>query len=60
MNYTYSKNLTDAVGTSQTYFEPLLDNDRPELELTRADIDTTHVSTSTASTSFRSGKGKSS
>lgn len=43
VNYTYSKNLTNAVGTSQTYFEPFLDNGRPELDLQRADTDTTHV-----------------
>ncbi|NOT48566.1 MAG: TonB-dependent receptor, partial [Acidobacteria bacterium] len=42
-NYTYAKNLTNAVGTGQTLFEPLLDNNRPELEYARADFDIRHV-----------------
>ncbi len=42
-NYTYAKNLTNAVGTGQTLFEPLLDNNRPELEYSRADFDIRHV-----------------
>lgn len=43
VNYTYSKNLTNAIGTSQALFEPYLDNARPELDWQRADFDTTHV-----------------
>jgi len=42
-NYTFSKNLTDAIGTSQTLVEPFLDINRPELEKSRADFDITHV-----------------
>ncbi len=42
-NYTYSKNLTNAVGTGQTLFEPLLDNNHPEYEYARADFDIPHV-----------------
>ena len=42
-NYTYSKNLTNAIGTGQTLFEPRLDNNRPELEWSRADFDIRHV-----------------
>jgi hypothetical protein len=42
-NYTYSKNLTNANGTSQALLEPNLDNSRPELDWQRADFDTTHV-----------------
>ncbi len=43
VNYTYSKNLTNAIGTSQALFEPFLDNGRRELDRQRADFDTTHV-----------------
>lgn len=42
-NYTYSKNLTDAIGTSQALFEPYLDNNDKSLDYQRADFDTTHV-----------------
>lgn len=42
-NYTYAKNLTNAIGTGQTLFEPRLDNNRPELEYARADFDIRHV-----------------
>lgn len=41
-NYTFSKNLTDAVGTGQTRFEPLLDLENPRLDYSRADFDQTH------------------
>ncbi len=43
VNYTYSKNLTNAVGTSQALFEPYLDNNNQALDYQRADFDTTHV-----------------
>jgi hypothetical protein len=42
-NYTFQKTLTNAVGTNQTRFEPLLDNRQPNLEYSRADYDQTHV-----------------
>lgn len=42
-NYTFAKELTDAVGTGQTRVEPFLDNARPELDYARADYDQTHV-----------------
>ncbi len=41
-NYTYSKNVTNAVGTAQTRFEPALDNQNLDLESSRADYDQTH------------------
>lgn len=41
-NYTFSKNLTNAVGTSQALFDPLLDNANPQLEYARSDFDQTH------------------
>lgn len=41
-NYTFSKNLTDAVGTAQALFDPRLDEAHPELEYSRADFDQTH------------------
>ncbi len=43
VNYTYSKNLTNAIGTSQQLFEPYLDNAHQEWDYQRADFDTTHV-----------------
>lgn len=43
VNYTYSKNLTNAIGTSQQLFEPYFDNNRKEIDWQRADFDTTHV-----------------
>jgi len=42
-NYTFQKNLTNSVGTSQQLVEPFLDNARPELEVARADFDTAHI-----------------
>jgi hypothetical protein len=42
-NYTFSKNLTNAVGTSQTLVEPYLDNENPDWDVQRADYDQTHV-----------------
>lgn len=42
-NYTYSKNLTNAIGTGQTLFEPYLDNNHKELDYQRADFDIPHV-----------------
>ena len=43
VNYTYSKNMTNAIGTSQALFEPYLDNNNKALDYQRADFDTTHV-----------------
>lgn len=42
-NYTYSKNLTNAVGTGQTLFEPYLDLNNPQWDWQRADFDIPHV-----------------
>ncbi|MBX5479533.1 MAG: hypothetical protein IRZ19_10735, partial [Pyrinomonas methylaliphatogenes] len=42
-NYTFQKTLTDAPGVGQTRFDPLLDNNQPQLEYSRADYDQTHV-----------------
>lgn len=42
-NYTFSKNLTDGVGTSQTLVEPFLDNANPQWDVQRADFDQTHT-----------------
>jgi len=42
-NYTFAKNLTDAVGTAQALFDPLLNNANPGLEYSRADFDQTHA-----------------
>ncbi len=42
-NYTFAKNLTDAVGTAQALFDPFLDNANPGLDYSRADFDQTHA-----------------
>jgi hypothetical protein len=42
-NYTLSKNMTDAIGTTQQLFEPYLDNNNKDLDYQRADYDQTHV-----------------
>jgi len=43
VNYTFSKVLSDAGGTSQINFEPFLDLANPGLERSRALFDLTHV-----------------
>ncbi len=57
-NYTFSKNLTDTVGTSQQLFEPYLDNNRPKLDRQRADFDQTHVFNFNGIYQLPFGKGK--
>jgi hypothetical protein len=42
-NYTFQKTLTNAIGTKPSRFEPLLDNNQPQLEYSRADYDQTQV-----------------
>ena len=59
-NYTYSKNLTNTVGTSQQLFEPFLQNQNPELDNQRADFDVTHVFNFNGIYQLPFGKGKSS
>jgi hypothetical protein len=43
VNYTLSKNLTNAIGTGQSQFEPYLDNNNRALDYQRADTDQTHT-----------------
>ena len=57
-NYTYSKNLTNTVGTSQQLFEPFLQNQSPELDDQRADFDVTHVFNFNGIYQLPFGKGK--
>lgn len=57
-NYTFSKNRTNAQGTGQTRFEPLLDNAQPNLEWSRADFDQNHVFNLNALYEMPFGKGK--
>ena len=57
-NYTFSKNLTNAVGTNQTRFEPFLDLNQPDLERSRADFDQTHKFNLLASYDLPFGKGR--
>jgi hypothetical protein len=42
-NYTWSKVLSDALGDTQTRFDPFLDINNPKLERARAPFDLTHV-----------------
>jgi hypothetical protein len=57
-NYTFSKNLTDTIGTSQALFEPYLLNEKPELDKQRADFDQTHVFNFNGIYQLPFGKGK--
>lgn len=57
-NYTFSKNLTDTVGTSQQLFEPYLQNQNQELDRQRADFDITHVFNFNGIYQLPFGKGK--
>ena len=57
-NYTFSKNLTNAVGTSQGLFDTFLDNNNPDLEYSRADFDQTHSFNLNGIYQLPFGKGK--
>jgi hypothetical protein len=57
-NYTFSKNLTDGVGTSQTLVEPFLDNLNPQWDKARADFDQTHVFNFNGAYQLPMGRGK--
>lgn len=57
-NYTFSKSLTDGVGTGQTRFEPFLDNNQRGLEYARADFDQTHKFNLLTSYDLPFGKGR--
>jgi hypothetical protein len=57
-NYTFSKNLTNAVGTTQQLVEPFLDNNNKQWDKQRADFDLTHVFNFNAIYAFPFGKGK--
>ncbi len=57
-NYTFSKNLTDTVGTSQALFEPYLQNQSPNLDKQRADFDQTHTFNLNGIYQLPFGKGK--
>lgn len=57
-NYTFSKNLTNAVGTSQTLVEPFLDINNRQWDRQRADYDNTHVANFSGIYGFPFGKGR--
>lgn len=57
-NYTFSKNLTDSVGTAQALFEPFLDLNNRQLDRQRADFDQTHVFNVNAVYQLPFGKGQ--
>lgn len=57
-NYTFAKNLTDAIGTSQQLVDTLLDNANPQLEYARSDFDQTHAFNFNGIYELPFGKGK--
>lgn len=57
-NYTFSKSLTNGVGTGQTRFEPFLDINQQGLEYARADFDQTHKFNVLTSYDLPFGKGR--
>jgi len=57
-NYTFQKLLTDAPGTGQTRFEPLIDNADPGSEFGVGDQDTGHVFNFNGIYELPFGKGK--
>lgn len=57
-NYTFQKQLTDAPGTGQTRFEPLIDNACNDCEYGIGDQDTTHVFNFNGIWELPFGKGK--
>lgn len=57
-NYTFSKTLTNTIGTSQQLFDPLLDINNPELEYTRSDLDQTHAFNFNTVSELPFGRGK--
>ncbi len=57
-NYTFSKNLTNTIGTSQGLNEPYLQNSNERLDLQRADFDQTHVFNFNGIYQLPIGKGK--
>lgn len=57
-NYTFAKELTDAIGTGQTRVEPFLDNNNRRLDYARADFDQTHVFNVNAIYELPFGKNK--
>jgi hypothetical protein len=57
-NYTFSKNLTNAIGTSQGLVETFLDNNNQQWDKARADFDVTHVFNFNGIYDFPFGKGQ--
>lgn len=57
-NYTFAKNLTDGIGTSQALFDTYLDNNNRKLDKQRADFDQTHTFNFNGIYQLPFGKGK--
>lgn len=57
-NYTFAKNLTDGIGTTQGLFDTYLDNNNPALDKQRADFDQTHTFNLNSIYQLPFGKGK--
>src|SRR5262249_41125731 len=58
VNYTFSKNLADAAGNSQSRFEPFLDNANHSLDYGRSDFDITHIVNSNFVYELPFGRGR--
>ena len=58
VNYTFSKELTDAIGTAQTRVEPFLDNANRGLDNARADYDQSHIINVNSIYELPFGKGR--
>lgn len=57
-NYTFGKQLTDVPEEDQDRFDPFLDNDQPNLEYSRGDLDRTHALNINAIYELPFGRGK--
>ncbi len=57
-NYTFSKNLTNTIGTSQQLVEPFLDINNKQWDIQRADFDVTHVFNFNGIYALPFGKGR--
>lgn len=57
-NYTFQKTLSDVPEEDQSRFDPLLDNENPQLEYSRPDLDRTHAINFNGIYELPFGKGK--
>ena len=58
INYTWANTETDSAGTAQSRLEPFLDNDRPELNISRSEFHVTHVINASLILDLPFGRGR--